>query len=487
MELSDVVAEHGVLAGIAAYGSNGFADVADLLTVDSFSLEANQVVFRCFEHIFETRQPTKLDFPSILSAASSIGLESHFEKEQNKKHLRAISNFPIEQGSIRPLAGKIKKLQIAREARERHFKAADELLKITGDESVDAILSMSQSPVIDYAISLSGPSYRGSVRLGEGAYELFEHYMDNPRKLVGYSTGFPRYDRSIGGGLRPGCVDLIVARQKQGKSFCGANIGYFIAKTYGIHVLAVDTELSQQDQQIRLGALIAGIPSRDIESGACGRDPILRNKCLDAATTLKDLPICFESVIGLPASEILSRMRRWILRTVGIGDNGKANPCVVTFDYIKIMSPAEITKNLAEHQALGFLTAGLKDFMGTYGASCVCFAQQNRDGIDQESTATVRGSDRILDTVTSFSIFKKKTTEERAEATGDGKKYTHKLIPVLSRYGEGVEEGDYINMLADFSISKLEEGPLYSELEKGAIAPKQGSKQQQELTEQVKF
>jgi hypothetical protein len=56
---------------------------------------------------------------------------------------------------------------------------------------------------------------------------------------------------------------------------------------------------------------------------------------------------------------------------------------------------------------------------------------------------------------TSFSIFKSKSPEELAEdGPGAGNR---KLVPIVSRHGAGLDDGNYINMRMHGEIAKLEE------------------------------
>ena len=63
---------------------------------------------------------------------------------------------------------------------------------------------------------------------------------------------------------------------------------------------------------------------------------------------------------------------------------------------------------------------------------------------------------------TSFSIFKIKSPEELAE---DGPNAgNRKLVPIVSRHGAGLDDGNYINMVMDGSHAKLRELKTRNEL-----------------------
>ena len=85
----------------------------------------------------------------------------------------------------------------------------------------------------------------------------------------------------------------------------------------------------------------------------------------------------------------------------------------------------------------------------------VLIGHKTRDGITKESTDAVSGSDRLIWLCTSFTIFKAKSPEELAE---DGPNAgNRKLVPIVSRHGAGLDDGDYINMVMQGSHAKLRE------------------------------
>ena len=117
------------------------------------------------------------------------------------------------------------------------------------------------------------------------------------------------------------------------------------------------------------------------------------------------------------------------------------------------MSSSSITNNIQEYQALGFQITSLHNLCVKLDIPCLSFVQLNRDGITKESTDAVSGSDRLIWLCTSFTIFKSKSTEELAE---DGPNAgNRKLVPVVSRHGAGMDDGDYINMQMQGAHAKL--------------------------------
>ena len=143
------------------------------------------------------------------------------------------------------------------------------------------------------------------------------------------------------------------------------------------------------------------------------------------------------------------------MQEVKSDESGKTNECVIIYDYLKLMSSSSITNNIQEYQALGFQITSLHNLCVKLDIPCLSFVQLNRDGITKESTDAVSGSDRLIWLCTSFSIFKSKSTEEIAE---DGPNAgNRKLVPIVSRHGAGMDDGDYINMQMHGAQAKLVE------------------------------
>lgn len=482
--LFDAAAERAVLAGVCAFSGDAYLDVADLLSVDSFTIDSNQNLWACLEHILRENPQAKVDYPSILAAAKSLGLAHVFDKPEEKQHLRAVMNFPVKLENVRLFAGIVKKLEVARQGERHLLMALDNIRGVTGRESIDQIIGITEQPIMDWTTSLSQSNTEGPQKVGDGLRAYAEYLAVNRREVVGVRSGFRMYDIAIGGGFRPGTVNVIGARPKTGKSLLANNIGIRVASGSGyewpkfdlsaaIPVLHLDTEMTREDQWVRQLALISGVTIDDIETGKYASDN--RKKCLiaQAIDKLEKMPYDFMSIAGQPFEETVATMRRWVIKRVGLNEDGTAKPCLIIFDYLKLMSSDLMeSKNLAEFQVLGFMMTGLHNFAVRYKVPILTFIQLNRDGINVEDTSVASGSDRIIWLCSNFSIYKKKSDEEMAEQAGSKEVYNRKLVPIVARHGAGLSDGDYINMMSYGAIAKIVEGPSKNQLAKGDERPK---------------
>lgn len=461
MILCDPASERAVLAGIYKYGEDAYLDVADILQDSSFTVDSNSIIFKCLKYLCENQSKPALDIASIYSASQDLGLSHFFSKKEEAQHLKAIIEFPVDINNVRKFAAKVRKLEIARLLRKQLEQAGDKLLDINGNEPVTSILGIAEDAVFNFS-SLLNDTDNHPVAIGNNIEEYIQSLQDNKVDQIGIPTGFPIYDQAIGGGLRKGTVNVIAARPKTGKTLLSDNIGFYIAHKLKLPVLNMDTEMNTVDHINRVLAMMTEVEINSIETGKFAESADTKHKIVNASQELKSTKLFYKSIAGKPFEEQLAIMRRWILKEVGLNDNGTAKDCVIFYDYLKLMDSAGINQDLKEYQVLGFMMTSLHNFAVRYQVPIVAFIQLNRDGITKESTDTASGSDRIIWLCSNFTIFKRKSDEEIAE---DGPTNgNRKLVPLVSRHGGGLDDNDYINCHMKGWCAKISEGKTRLEL-----------------------
>ena len=465
MLFSDLPAERAILAGICRYGSASFYDVADLISAETFTIESNTVIYSCLKKIFEGDDNPEVDLASILSVAKEIGVSEFISAKEEVQHLSSIMKFPVEQSNVRKFAAKIRKLQIARQMYDQLELTRDKYKNVKGDEPISGILGIAEESIFDFMGALVD-SDDVPKKVFEDIEDTLNHAQENKTERLGVPTGFPRYDMAIGGGLRRGTVNVIGARPKTGKTLFAENAGIYIAQEVGIPVLNLDSEMRREDHQFRGMGMTAEVDITNIETGQFADNIQDKTKLYNKAQELKDIPYYHKSIGGMSFEEQLAVMRRWIAREVGIDmKTNKANECVIIYDYLKLMDTSEIKGDMKEFQLLGFMMTALHNFALKYDVPILTFIQLNRDGITKESTDTASGSDRIIWLCSNFTIYKRKSDEEIAK---DGiENGNRKLVPVIARHGEGLEDNDYVNVVMQGRYGKLTEGQTALELENG--------------------
>jgi replicative DNA helicase len=460
MILNDQSAEKATLSGLINYGYNAYLDIADILKETSFTLNSNIVLFKCLKNVFEKYNTDTVDIALILSSAQELNLNNFYNRDSELVYIKTINDISINKDNLRKLAIKLRKLEIARLLHKQLQIAQDKMLDVTGSESINEILCIAEDTIFNFTSNLNDEDQSPSL-MGKDINEYIDNLEKNPVDQIGISTGFPVYDKSIGGGLRRSTINVIAARPKTGKTLLVDNMGVHIAKQ-GIPVLNLDTEMTREDHINRILAMMNEVDIKDIETGKFCKSPDQTRKIHKGKEELKKLPIYYKSIAGKPFDEQLSIMRRWVTKTVGLNNDGSAKDCVIFYDYLKLMDSQGMSQDLKEYQVLGFMMTSLHNFACKYKVPIVGFIQLNRDGITKETTDTASGSDRIIWLCSNFTIFKRKTDEEIAEDGPDNG--NRKLVPVISRHGGGLDDNDYINCNMKGWCAKITEGKTKIEI-----------------------
>ena len=437
------VEEKMILHGIIANGKEQYCETVDILSEKTFDVFENKIIYGACKSLFD--KGLDINATAVISTAKDMGLD--------KDNLLDILSAPAPKlAEARNLANKLKNRAIIKESATLHRAAIDKLSQMSASETINEIIGVSEKALFDL-ISKFSNSNDDIVKMGNIARDLVKYWGENPAENVGLPTPWPRFNKSIGGGMRTG-VTLVGARSGKGKSLIAIITAIFLSNL-GVPVLILDTEMEYKDVLPRMLANISEVSINKIESGSFNQSDFEKKAVEGAVKQIEDSPLYYKTIAGKSFDEIMSTVRRWIYSTVGINKEGRANQCLVIYDYFKIMDAGDIG-DMAEFQAMGFQISKLTDFCKTYDFPCLSFVQLNRDGVAKEGTDVIAQSDRLLWLCNSFSIFKEKSEEDmEAHGWNNGNR---KLITLKSRYGgEAQSSKDHISMQFKGDISSLKE------------------------------
>lgn len=448
----DVTAERSTVSGILKYGRNAFVDVDGLLTPSDYSVDINQVIFKCAQEFYAENYDGKLDTPSLESIANKLGLLHLISSRDAQEHIRALRNYPVDLASVRPQAAKIFRLNIARELDDETAKIRKQLRGITGDESINQIIAMVENPLFDYTARLNGGD-EGPSHIAKGGREWLQNVIDNPCENIGIPTPFPIYNRRIGGGYRRKTVSIMAARPKSGKTIFTDNVALHVAGTLGIPVFNLDTEMTREEHLARILASLSGIDSFDIERGLVSRGQA--DVLMEKMEWLEGIPYTYESVIDASFDEQIASMRRWMIKDVGVDANGRSKDALIIYDYLQMTDAEEFKGDFKEYQMLGFMMLALLRLAKRCDVPILSMLQTNRDGIDKETTAVASGSDRIIWKCANFSVIKRKTQDEINEDGPD--EGNTKFYNLIARHGPQIDPKNFINVKFDGAFARMTE------------------------------
>lgn len=457
--LNDVGAERAVIAAILTGGADAMLDIEEILTTNDFYGRHHGRIFTILKHLVHDKSATAFDIPTIIATAKMLGFDQLIGKNKDEEYLASLFSESVGLDNARSLAAVVWKLSTGRQAYQCTRSIQKDLKDLNGSESIEEILKMIEEPVFDFTGKIVSQDNQ-LVTIGDNFDEIIGALAADPKDIIGLPTGFQLFDHAIGGGLRPGGITVVGARPKVGKSFYCLNVSYNIAQTK-IPVLYLDTELPQKWQLLRLASLISGVKLDRIETGQFASQPDESSAVYGARQSIQALPLTHYSIAGQSVDNSLSIVRRWLAKYVGFLPNGKAKPCVILYDYLKLMDGGDIRNNLAEYQVLGLLLTKMHNFALQYDIPILATVQVNREGTNKDAGDVISGSDRILWLASSFTLLRKKTPDEM---TDDPASNGDRVLKVTdTRFGAGMEPGEYINVKSDLSKARMTEGKTFSQ------------------------
>jgi len=460
--LVNVAAERAVLAGLCQMNQNLLSDINEIVDVNCFTSNDNQIFFSVIKDILQDTD--RVDMPSIIAKATMMGHTEVVADKNRLDYIKSLFNFNVTADNAKRNAVIIKKLSVTRDMQNICREIQSKLNGITGAESLDSILALLEKPVFDFTARLGDSDDDKTVNL----MELLPHHIDllAEAKLtnIGIPSPWPIYNEAIGGGRRKGYVYLIGARPKVGKSSFAINDAIHQCKL-NIPVLYLDTEMSKEDTMNRLIASLSNIHTKAIERGEFSKNDFLKSQVFSLKNKYQGKRLEYHKVAGKPFDEIISIVRRWIMRDVGMNGN-VANDCLVIYDYFKLMD-ANVLKEMQEYQALGFQIQELTNFCNKYGAACAAYVQLNQEG-------KVSQSDRLTWLCSSVSFLQRKDSQEIL-ASGPTNGNMKLVVTPEQRFGPGLDDNDWINFKADKDKCIIEElGTRSNEQKNDGIAVVEG-------------
>jgi replicative DNA helicase len=469
-EIYDFSSERVVISYILQQGSKALADIGASLTKDDFYSERNQSIIAIAEKILSESDQRSITIDNVLTTAKELNLHKLVgTNKEDIEYIKLCKQSVVNTEEISSFVKKVKYWSVIRGLRARYENGLDRIEHLTGQESLSDILEGAEKDIFDFVPDLLNKD--DIVNLGEFSEKYIDYLAKNPVIIPGLPSGYPRWDKCIGGGLRRGTVNVICARPKVGKSSWCLNIAHNLVKQK-IPVLYLDTELNKEVQAVRFTSLTSRVEQGLIETGQFTKNEEYKQAVYTKLKENAQLPFTLVNVSGKSPSEMLSTMRRWISQNVGRDSNGKTKDCLVILDYLKLMDSSELG-NLQEYQYIGDVMTKFHNFAVKYDVPILSALQLNRDGINKDDTSGASISDRISWLCSNMSFLKLKTDEDYA--SGDDKKNgDRKIIVIVTRFGAGMDpSNEYINVRSNLQYCEFLEGRFNYEVkaEKQQLVP----------------
>lgn len=283
-----------------------------------------------------------------------------------------------------------------------------------------------------------------------GLIEEVENRGNEPRE-DGIVPPYNNFKRLYGNFLN-GALYIFAAAAKSGKSTLLLDILKKTCNGKTHKGLYLDTELTYEQQRLRLVSSLSGVPEFYIRYGKFRLDKDMLRKVRDVWPVAKAMLNAIDHIYigGKDFQEVISIIRRWYYKNIQDGMKG-----LVVFDYLKL-SGEKMNDANKEYQIIYDKANKLKELAQELQVPILGAIQTNGDG-------DIAMSKRVRWIVDMLAVFKKKTVEE-LELFGD-RFGSHSMCVTESRFqGEDTmgfadlvkfPDGKYHRMFLNFNIENF--------------------------------
>tara|TARA_R110000772_G_scaffold249530_1_gene363767 strand:- start:10071 stop:11588 length:1518 start_codon:yes stop_codon:yes gene_type:complete len=417
--------ERHVLSGILKY-PDVYMNYGNIITEDCFSNVTHNSIFRVYASLVNVAGK-EIDSVVLAQKVSDKFRKFKIAVDDDINIFDYIANLKGSQINEKGLEDAIKEL-INKKVRRGIYETAKKfrVTAINANIGTEELIRESETIFSENIVTYSLAD--APTKIFENSIEEIEELGNNPPGTLGIQTNLPCFNARYGGLIEG--MYVFLARRKQGKSLFLNSLALKTSKLNGgLKILFCDTEMSSKIVKFRNVSAITGIPFMDLIEGTWRKVDKYYKLWEKNKSKVKYYENVYHhlEVKGKHVDEVISQMRRWYHKEVGIG-----NKCIFAYDYLKLTGE-DGDSSKREYEIMGQKTTKLQDFAASVDCPIIAACQLN-----QELKASQ--SDRISWFASGLWKLFKKTPEELIE---DGQNYgTHKLIEECTRF-QGREAGNF--------------------------------------------
>jgi replicative DNA helicase len=427
--LYNVGYEKNVIAGIIQY-PDVFMELS-LIESSDFS-RINGPIWAIIKNTIENKgEPTPIVLAERLKA---IGIK--FEGIEPFDYLDSLRILPVDKRAIVGIAKELKKLSLIRNIHTQAGLLQKQVVEMKGAPAKDIFKALNDT--IGNSITMLDSTESEAVDLYAGLEAFIEEKGNNPVEEVGYKMPFKLWNEYYGG-LRKGGVYITASRSGQGKStflsYIGDEVSNVCNPGMNIKTLFLDTEMSAEDQMIRLAAARIGCPFYLIDTGQWRKSEEWCPKVRAGLQKLRteNRSMWFKQAARMTTDDLINFIKKWFYKNVGKDGHG-----FVVYDYLKVLT-SDGNGKTPEWQLVLDKMQKFKDLADEIKVPIFTALQVNRAGtttnkaagevVDDESVLSISGR---IDWLANFvAILRRNTPDETAAGIPDA---THRLVPLKTRF-----------------------------------------------------
>ena len=350
-------AERAVLGAILVRNA-AMDEIADVVTVEHFGLEAHAAVFGAMAKLHA--RGAAIDFVTLrgqlhadgaLDVAMETLVSTLADALPTSRHVEHYARIVVDKALLR-------KLRVA----ARLLLAAAE----SPDAQGTAVLEQAEQAVYNLGAAAVKTDWLSSSDLAGELRPIIQRLTEDRTPVTGLSTGFRILDRMTRG-LQRGDLVLLGARPSMGKTAFGTQVALHAAQSVPVAFFSV--EMSREGIGLRQVIALAQVNGFEMLSG---RLPDLEMRRIgDGLARLEELNIWLDESPFLSPLHVRSKLRRLKARVGSIG--------LVVIDYVQLMEPLPEHKRENKTNRVAGISRALKILAKEFGAPFLVLSQLNRD------------------------------------------------------------------------------------------------------------
>jgi replicative DNA helicase len=356
----NIEVEENILGGILLDPS-AMSRVINLLTPESFYLEAHATIYRSAVELYRQDKPT--DFLSLGAWLSDRKLIKQIGGQAKLVQLleRTVSAVNIDH---------LASLVADKHKRRQLIAVGQDLVKLGQDTATELESIFDQSEEKIFNLTVNKHEQFKPTTIGDCLATVFQKISEGSSPV--YPTGLADLDGLIGGLVKQDLI-IVAARASMGKTWLACHLANQIATTLNQPVVFFSAEMSKEQLTKRLLSMHTGIDSHRLIHNQVYNDEY--EALVKALGVLTELPIIIDDT---PASALTPTKIRSVLRQIR-HERGELG--LVVLDYIQKLGD-RAAGNRA--QVVGKFSGAFKDIAKEFDVPFVALAQINR-GVESQS------------------------------------------------------------------------------------------------------
>lgn len=351
-------AEQSVLGGLLI-DNTAWERASEQITASSFYRGDHREIFTAISSLIAASKPA--DVITVFEQLQRIGKA---EDCGGLKYLHDLAQSVPSAANLRRYAEIVRERSVER-ALIRESGAIIELARAPGISVADKV-DKAQAAFASLAVQRSGT--RDPVPIDPAVAELLQSVQDDAEgKNPALSTGIRNFDRTTGGGIRPGELWVVGARPKMGKTALALALMRNISRDRGTLYLSMEMPVLQLT--MRHAAALGSINLQDLRAPDPNDDEFW-SRLAKAVDAMRTLAMVHDSQGGLTLRDV----RRKLIQA-----RRRQSIDVVFVDFLQLMVGNGDNRN-AE---LDSITNGLKAMAMEFKVGVVLMSQLNRKADDR--------------------------------------------------------------------------------------------------------